>query len=83
MDANANNYYPQKADANVDANNLSAASANADMNANIKTMRILDTSLLCINDTGLLFRQPKLTLGACLYRQGVIYEINLTLQCNF
>ena len=37
----ANNYYPEKADANVDANNLSAASADADMNANIKTMRII------------------------------------------
>ena len=45
-----NNYYPQKTDANVDANNLSAASADADMNANIKTMymrmQILGTSLI-------------------------------------
>ena len=41
MNANADNYLPQKADANVDANNFSTASADADMNANIKTMRII------------------------------------------
>ena len=37
ISADANNYYLQKAD----ANNLSAASADADMNVNIKTMRII------------------------------------------